>query len=222
MTRQKLAGAKRVPASTALLNEEEAIISPPQREALKHQQVAEDKMAVAVRLAEVQKQWQQAEQKLACEKSELVDLQQSRARLICDKKPVNEISDQIMLLETSVEQGPAVIACLRERLTDLQKEQQHIERDTNLSLQKDAAHQMERLSVVLVEQLKQALDTNEILQACERNYVRLREQTGVDMASAHVTHGSDGSLQALYETCKLELEGRRGIRPPVTVGIPPV
>ncbi len=218
MTKHRLPTARRVQTSTAL----NAILSPPQREALKHQQVKEDKPAVAVRLAEVQQQLQQAEQKLEREKMELADLEKERARLIVDRLPIGEISDKVVQLEQSIEQGPSVIAVLQERLADLQKEQRQIERDHNVSLQKDAAHQQERLSQQLVNTLRAALDINTTLQACERNYIKLRETTGVETISANVTHGSDGSLQQLWETCRQELEGRRGIRPPVTVGQIPV
>lgn len=220
--KQKLANAKRVPASTALLDDDNVIMAPPLREDLKHQQVKEDKQAVAVRLAEVTKQLAEAEEDLKTDMAELVDLQKERARLIVDKKPVKEISDQIIQLEQSIEQTPAVIACLRERFGDLQNEQRQIERDTNLSLQKEAAHLQERLSKQLVELLGKALETNTVLQSCERNYIRLRELTGVDIVSSKVCQGSHGSLQALYETCQQELEGQRGVRPPMAVGRIPI
>ncbi len=222
MGKQKLVGAKRVSSSTALLDRDDVIVSPTLREDLKHQQVAEDKSAVAVQIEDVKAQLQQAEEKLKSDTVQLETVQKERARLIVDKKPIGEISDKVVQLEQSIEQGPSVIAVLRERLADLQNEQRQIERDHNLSLQKDAAHQQERLSKELVKVLHTALNINTTLQACERNYVRLREQTGVETVSATVTHGSDGSLQALYETCKAESEGKRGIRPPVTVGISPV
>jgi len=222
MGQRRLVTAKRVSASTALLDDDNAIISPPQREALKHQQLAEDKTNVAVRLAEVQQQLAQAEQKLEREKADLATFQKERARLIVDKLSIKEVSDKIMLLETSVEQGPAVIACLRERIADLQAEQKQVERDHNLSEQKESARLIERLSKELVELLRKALEVNTTLQACSRNYCKLKALTNTDVVSSRVCQGSDGSLQQLYGICKAECEGKRGIRPPFCVGQTPL
>jgi predicted RNase H-like nuclease (RuvC/YqgF family) len=193
----------------------------PQREALKHEQVVEDKSAVAVQLAEVQQQLAEAEEKLAREKAELDDARKEQAKLIVDKKPVKEVSDQIIHLEQSFEQGPAVIAVLQERLADLQKEQRQQERGHHLNLQKESARLMESLSEKLVEALQAALAINTTLLACSCNYCKLREATGVDLVSSRVCQGSAGSLQALFETCKQEIEGKRGLRPQQNAGTIP-
>jgi septal ring factor EnvC (AmiA/AmiB activator) len=222
MTKHRLPTARRVPASTALLDEPGVLIAPEQREALKHQQVAEDKSAVQQQLAEVQQQLAEAEQKLAREKAELATLQKEQARLIVDRLPIGEISDQIVQMEMSTEQGPAIVACLQERLADLQKEQRQQERGHNLNLQKESARLMESLSEKLVEALQAALNINTTLQACERNYIKLKALTGVDVIGPKVCQGSAGSLQALFETCKQEIEGKRGLRPQQSSGTIPI
>ncbi|MHC4535463.1 MAG: hypothetical protein ACYS6K_16045 [Planctomycetota bacterium] len=155
----------------------------------------------------------QAKDQLAKDKAALEQLRSKRAKLTIDKKPTVEVDKQIAALTVEIENAPAVIEVLEQQLATEQQQHNHQIRDQLLNAQKEAAKEMERLSVKYVNALSKAVEINDSLHIASEKYINLQRKTKTNVCSPKVTQGSEGFLLFLHDICKQEIKGKRPNRP---------
>lgn len=168
-----------------------------------------------------QEQIEQVKHNLITNQTELKELRIQRAQLALNKGSVAELAKldkQIDALVRNIENGPATVAVLEDKLKEQQAQAAQTERDQLLSQQKSCAGQMEAISKKLVAALEVANDLNIQLDTVTRRYVALQKQTNQDVIMKAVCWPSEQMLKVIFETLSAEFGGQV---PQRITGVPP-
>lgn len=163
-----------------------------------------------------------AEEKLTKERSrfedgkkELEELVKERSRLQAsviledqaDGERIVQIDKQRCDIHEELDIYPSLISEMEARIEALKKEKEEGTLRGNLTKQKKAAREVERLSEELGTLLEKANEANVELQKYRSMYLKLHELTDQEVITKPTTSGSHGSLRILAGIINAELKG---------------
>jgi len=157
-----------------------------------------------------QEQIEQTKHSLANSKTELQELRTKRAHLALNKGSVAEIAKldkKIDDLVRNINNAPATVAILEDKLKEEQAQAAQVERDQLLVQQKKVAKEIEELSEDFVNTLTRAVELNtQILPALQAE-ASLRAKTGATVLESYC-QGSQESLEKLLALMQYQMEGQ--------------
>lgn len=152
----------------------------------------------------------EAKHSLITNQTSLKELRKTRAQLALSKGSVVELAKldkQIDSLVRNINNAPAEITLLEERLVTEQAKATEEQRKDLLSQQEGIARNIEQLSDDFVEALKVAVELNTELRSALTAEAGLAAKTGQQFLTEYCD-GSQDSLRMLLEKSEAELAGR--------------